>query len=549
MSDKRCAFHSLYSSVMECGDFARYILGSDGGNLRWSKRRLNKPRIPSRKEQYDAFEASLTERQKSAWNGYLNVRHDVESYGQPETDRRKKAFGGEFTEEELQGVVDQAMRSFLQTLGTKKASLLQEVVLPYLDASPSDKDEFALPVSIAQQWIIKRVVDLGWTVERFGDFDRDYPHADTGRQADKPERIGKKYQWLAYHELLAHMADNLEFREDTGSQKPDEYVGPWQLGLRDIDPSCLLRSTQCSQWKPNTSAWWASVKFEDWAVEPDEVQWRKRIDLLPAIVPLPIVIDPETEKEWFVLDCLYEWEEPTPPEKDRFGIRHRYICYRLKSYLVKAGDEERFYKWGLGQHFMDESMPKSHAQTDICLGEFFWAPAFEYFNDPYYGRDGWTRGNHDSLPCEVLVPTNEYMQERGCYDCSIDKTIIMYLPTKVIADQMSLSWRGVEGCYFNLSGKLVAQDPSVKSPGPQAFLVDRNLLSDFLQEHDYRLIWTLLGEKDIRGGGQAHDENWPGRMELSGCMRMKDNRLEGSATAYWVTKGPNREELNRMKIA
>ena len=90
----------------------------------------------------------------------------------------------------------------------------------------------------------------------------------------KPERIGKKYQWIAYHEFLAHLADNLEFQGDYWSEERAVYEGPWQLSLRDIDPSSLLKRTPCSSWESNVSTWWAPVQFDAWKDEPDEILWR-----------------------------------------------------------------------------------------------------------------------------------------------------------------------------------------------------------------------------------------------------------------------------------
>ena len=558
MPDEQWALRSIYTSVMGFGDFARYILGTNSSNcLPWSKRRLDEPRVPSRKEQYDAFEPSLADRQRRAWDSYLEARHALELHRLLAAAKERVRDAGIHTEETLdwepsddglEAAVAQKERTFSRTLGKKKTRLFFDVILPYLDASPVERDEPGLSIDIAQRWILKRVLDLGWTVERFGRFD--YYHdryRNRGRSADKPERIGKKYQWLAYYEFLAHAADNFEFREDTWAGKSDVYVGPWQLWRRDIDPSCLLKGTCSSKWEPNVSAWWTPVRFDEWSAEADEVRWLKRVDLLPAITHLPIMTDPETGRNWFVLECFYDWEEPTPPEKDRFNINRRCIWYMLKSYLVRAEDEAVLYEWAKEQHFMGRWMPKSHEQSRIFLGEFFWAPAFEYFNSPYHNHDGWTRGGSDSLPCDVLVTTDEYMQERQGFDCSIDETILMYLPAKWIADKMGLSWRGIEGRFFDPKGNLVVQDPSVRQPGPRALLMDMEYMSALLHNEGYRLVWTLLGEKIIRYAW-GKDESWPGRMEISGCMRIKDGSLDGEATAYWVRHEPDREKLGKINI-
>ncbi len=414
-------------------------------------------------------------------------------------------------------------------------------------ASLAERHKLALPVNIAQRWILKRVRDFGWTEDRFDQFDSNVNrYSDAGRGAAKPERIGKKYQWIAYHEFLAHLADNLEFQGDYWSEERAVYEGPWQLSRRDIDPSSLLKRTRRSSWESNVSTWWVPVQFDAWMDEPDEILWRKHLDLLPSIGPLPIVSDPATGREWFVLECLYDWEEPTQPGVDKLSISRRYIWYILKSYLVKSDDEECFCNWAKDRHFMNRWMPESHQQTNIFLGEFFWAPAFEYSNTPYHGHQGWTKIALHPLPCEVLVTTDQYLQER-VYDCSIEDSTSMYLPAKWIVDNMDLSWHGEDGCYFDSTGHLVAQDPSIRAKGPRALLMDKDLTTEFLDKEGYRLVWTLLGEKDIRGN-LDREENWPGRMELSGYMRMKAGQLSGKATAFWCQQEPKRQKIGSINI-
>ena len=192
-------------------------------------------------------------------------------------------------------------------------------------------------------------------------------------------------------------------------------------------------------------------------------------------------------------------------------------------------------------------MPESHTRTRVFLGEYFWAPAFKHSYGSNDDRDAWTSGDRFALPCEVLVTTDEYMQERAGYDCSIEDTISMYLPAKWIVDKMKLSWRGVDGCFFDPSGKMIAQDPTTRVPGPGALLVEKESFGAFIESQGCRLVWTLLAEKDVHSGF-GRNENWPGRMELSACIRMGKSRVEGTGTAYWVTTGPKHEVLAKFDI-
>ena len=115
-----------------------------------------------------------------------------------------------------------------KTLSEEQRKTFADHVIPYLDR-PS-KDEARFDLSIAQRWIFKRVLDLGWTAERFGEFDWNLNrHSNYGRESRKSERMGKKYQWIAYHEFLARISDNFEFIGDSWSDRVEKYEGPWQI--------------------------------------------------------------------------------------------------------------------------------------------------------------------------------------------------------------------------------------------------------------------------------------------------------------------------------
>ena len=104
---------------------------------------------------------------------------------------------------------------------------------------------FSYPDNVTMQklsnWATKRVFKLGYDVNLHGKFDRKLNRNMASRSEHKAERIGKKYQWIALHELLARVSDNFKFKKESLSSRIGKYEGPWQLIIRDIDPSCLLK--------------------------------------------------------------------------------------------------------------------------------------------------------------------------------------------------------------------------------------------------------------------------------------------------------------------
>ena len=82
---------------------------------------------------------------------------------------------------------------------------------------------------------IKLIIDkYGYSEEKHGAFDKNVG-SGRGRTTIPNERIGKKYQWLALHELLARVADNFPKLEYRWSENEVEYEGPWNPYVRDIE--------------------------------------------------------------------------------------------------------------------------------------------------------------------------------------------------------------------------------------------------------------------------------------------------------------------------
>ncbi|HEV7745668.1 MAG TPA: hypothetical protein VGO56_11785 [Pyrinomonadaceae bacterium] len=421
---------------------------------------------------------------------------------------------------------------FRKKLGKRKSAALSTDLVEYID-SPHD-DDFRFDLKVAQRWVLQRVFDLGWSVELFGYFDRYLHRYDRGRESHKPERIGKKYQWIAYYEFLARVADNFKMRGDPWAGHEDEnYEGPWQDSyLRGLDPSCLIKKTYYgSGWNPFPPTWWSPVTFS-WNEDLSNKDWVRDSDHLPDAASLISTTEPASNAQWLVLESYFHWDNCPDDEDLKPRYPYRNVKYWLQAYLTKKADSDDLYKWMKGNWKVYDSyfLPSSHGMSDIYLGEFFWAPAFMYHNIPYYHHAGWVGGEPgNEIPKPILLTTDQYSHSESGYDCSVDEPIFIHLPCKTISDEMRLAWKRTEGHYYNDSGDLVAFDPSVTSPGPSALLVNKDLFSQYLAEKSYDLIWVVTGEKLIITG-DAPGPNWPGRMNILGVYRFVDSQLCGEVT-------------------
>jgi hypothetical protein len=510
LSNER-GFISIWSSVMSLGDFARYIIGTNSAGFEWSSRRLNVSYGPTRKEQYEEFVSSLTDRQRKALSIYEAIKRNTGYYIKVDDKGKSKLCKREYSKEELEARKTKALHRFNNLLGKLKRQKLETIVFPYIE---KPQDETAFDLSLAQRWIFKKVVNLGWTPDLFGSFDQWVNYRDA-RESHKSERIGKKYQWIAYYEFLARVSDNFQWVAPfyNGTQ----YEGPWQLGVRNIDPSIVLSSAGYQPYD-YTHSWWFNVTYEAWDLQQKDTDWLRIYEDLPNLELLLDVHDPEHSSEWLLLDGFFKWEQPVPIGEDKYEIDRKEIWYMLKSYIVNKENVEEIYEWMTKQNFMGRWMPESRDIHQMFLGEYPWASSVPI-------SEAWTRDSNPVIPQPILVSTALYHWEGSGYDCSLDEPISIQLPSAWLVRQMGLDWNGREGNFQDKKRQLVIFDPSVKEKGPSVLLANKKLLLDFLERNDYAIVWTVLGEKNTLGPGISGGE-WKGCLEISGAIRIKDGHFE-----------------------
>jgi hypothetical protein len=516
---------SIYSSVLGGGDFDRYIIGTNSGAFEWKDIRLGRPRPPSPKEIRKRFVESLSSSQRTEWDRLEKVKQQgilarFALMGRSEKDAEKAA-------EQHQRHVEKARESLVHCLDAERQRTYLQEILPLEEAAARTEHRFDL--GLIQRFVLNRVFQLGWTAERFGEFDASM--SDHGRDSHKAERIGKKYQWLAYHEALARVADNFVFQQ-WWSEKEKPYTGAWQVsGLRDIDPSITIKKTFRSGYRSAGPSWWAPMLNPDWRSNPSDRGWLRESKDLPRLSEALHPSDPIDGSSWLTLQGYYRWEEPTPPDREWSELPHREIWCHLRSYIVRKQDFEEVFAWAKRQNFMGRWMPESSDTYNLFAGELYWSSAFRDQWEWALGSKAWTQGDmgeQQKLPKPVIVTAQESMWEASGYDCSLEEGVRTHVPCPWLAERLGLHWTGREGVFKGANGKIIAQDPSIFARGAPALLIRPAILKKLLDEVDCEMFWTVLGEKQILGGSMSP---YPARNELSGALAIRNRKLEGLITS------------------
>jgi hypothetical protein len=533
MNDLEWARYAIYESVMGFGDFARYIIGTNWGHFEWSSCRLGEigkmETLAIRKQKTDEFLQALTQRQKHTWEHYQTIQSNIKWWKRQSADEQIEQFGQAFSAEEWDEIFACEESRLLKMLGKKKQQLFKEYILPHL-TDPQGK-EFNFDLSLAQCWILKRVFDLGWTIEKFGEFDRRMDRYSYGHEVSRAERIGKKYQWIGYHEFLACVADNFEFIQDGFDEARSYYNGPWQVSnqLRDIDPSLLLRRSPDidDERTEGLTTWWQPIQyiFAE-ADRGEQIAWITQKDNCPDPRQWIECNRSNDRSTWLTLEGHYRWTERGPIEEDRYRGLRRDMWFQVRSYIIHQEDSEKLLAWLQGKNFMGRWMPELEGMYEVFVGEFPWAPACAQYNNQ---EDVWGRGGN-RLPTPVVVTATNYTCESSSPDCSIDHTISALMPAAWLIQKMNLRWSGGNFNFVDSNNKAVALDPSTEEAGPSALLISKDHIEQFLEENKLMLIWTVLGERQLVGG---HSQEWHGRLEVSGVYSLQANSaIDGSLNAW-----------------
>jgi hypothetical protein len=86
------------------------------------------------------------------------------------------------------------------------------------------------------------------------------------------------------------------------------------------------------------------------------------------------------------------------------------------------------------------------------------------------------------------------------FDASREDTRSVLVPSDLFFTAAELTWNNRNGYIDAASGRSAFVDPSVDEIGPQALLVDRAWLLDFLERNELAIVWTVLAKKQIFRG-------------------------------------------------
>lgn len=398
--------------------------------------------------------------------------------------------------------------------------------------------------SIASK-ILWRVEQLGWSYKSFGKIDDEIPDSHRRYSAasgdQRTDRYGKKYSWIAYHEMAGMI------------YPVPEYINKPRHSLIDIDPSFP---------KPPEDEKLFDINLLG-SMEQDNESWvesgESTLDLTDF---LSISDTPESGQSWVVLDGYINQREKTI-RRDSFCFTRSFFVPNDKLSDIRAHLEKQSF------HETGWRLPNAPEIQLIFSGEIGWCtthpeinplemsfvvgretsevevPKVEHFldgklvsTDIWFLMSGLTQtlktlggqvvSEQDLGRIKTVDSMEKELLERDVYErfevyspvCNISCTLET---ASHDAESYTTLSRGLID-DFQLSGKPQSRDlfdknnqratrHTVETQGgfqnkQRMFLIREDLLKQYLGKHDVTLLWGIWGERNLLNTGSFGTEKY-----------------------------------------
>jgi hypothetical protein len=398
------------------------------------------------------------------------------------------------SEAEAPSQVEVIRSGFSRSLSPQQQALMAAAISPRSRRSFRDNQ---YPTDRARRWIFARVLRLGWTPKRFGAKDRSIGHGRGGRESHKAERWGKKYQWIAFHERLARVADNYHRVHHGYEDSEDEYTGLHQLtGDREIDPSLPpIPFAQFMESDGASDTWpFSPVQFPTWP--PARIDFRRfdgDVDKFiadeqsaPDLKSVIKIADSDGD-DWIVLDANFSQGDPEA-DKGWLGLQQPFSFH---SWFVPKAKGRKMLKEIAERRRSDRhGLIDSHGHIDCCyIGEIGWTPHVCYHRKPGSAGSGF-----EGLDPPLVSSVETYCWEGSILDCSINDSVVADAPSTFIQSRSKLAFDPA-GPSWMADGQVVFTNLTEDHHDGRGLLVRASWLANFLKDHDLELVGASWHER------------------------------------------------------
>ena len=365
--------------------------------------------------------------------------------------------------------------------------------------------------------------ELGYTSNKYlSEYDMGMRHPLDRSGGQTVERIGKKYQWITFYNILARVSDayNLKKWDD---EEDTSFKGPWEPYVRDFDPTLNYHTLSPLHILPKFSIDYELEFLEQESNNNEEIdEW---INQKPSLFNKPLHYKDDNGIEWVLLHQHKELKyKPEESEENLFGYieGEQRIWRKIEAYFIENSEFADFIQNIQEKKFLRYNISDgAPSYYQFFNREFAWSPSVTEANNigcDYYVDTGKQRieqrkkidfkcsddefeivETEEDVAINIqkkvakLLPARIHFLWEEEYDLSKKETISFDIPSAIIINKLNLTQKENDGYYY-CGEDLVAFDGELTDT-INGLIIRKDYLDRFLKENELSIIWDFVGEK------------------------------------------------------
>lgn len=361
---------------------------------------------------------------------------------------------------------------------------------------------------------IDKIFKLGYNEKKHAKFDEYI--LNIYYDNDKIERIGKKYQWIAFYELMAQFGDKYPLLNPDSVyfdiDEKIEYESPLQLDLRNIDPTIIFKKQS-----PPINLSIPNYNENNYLKE----NWINSITDLPNPLSIINCLIKEDDKETkgLILDGFLNWETPTVLGEENYPKKE--IYYLINSYIIPNNNYKNLIRILKHCDLNGRWMPEPKENDQLFNKEYYNSKIFKDMNQTNNLEK--TDIKLDNKTFELILPTTIYLKSERS---KMIKNNYSKLSNSLF-NGLNLKYEDYNTFNYDNENNLISFD-TIELEGfrENNSIIRKKELLNYLNENNLNIFFTVLGEKRIL------DYENSAHQSFSGVYYFKNNELKGNLKQY-----------------
>lgn len=489
---------------MMAGDFGRYTMGGIDNSFSAAVRGDQPPL--TRKEEIEIFWDKVAALGSSAQDTHAELTRLSELQEKSRlfdlmtsVGSHDRSLKSDDTNQEIHGKVFEEL--YAEAENSLLGLLPDELKEEYQRLQPlnrfREKGTPMFPLLKGQCWVFNRTLELGWQQSLHEEIERNQLRYSHGRHDHQVERIGKKYQHIAFAELVGYLADH-HWYVDWG-KNPSVLIRLEDFERADIDATYLSGSFS----KPAETYMPSAMRVPEMAFVPSSPEsnmaWTKTLDDIPD--PSQFLLQSDMDGYQWCLhrsfsrstDYMRGFESSDPFRSAQYGIELILVNQAdlgklgsLTTKIINQNSHDVFENgWSSPSLFGQRSFRHQASTPTFSLScdaaDFKFGRIVESFSPRYseFDRSGISEETGFSTPHPALLAELKLRPKDG--------------------------WSNF---FVTSDGALAFSDNPAFLAG--IAIVRRDLIEEFATNHNLKVVWRVWVEKDGGQGtnrlGARHDQ-------------------------------------------